>query len=798
MSHSKTLPKKRWYDTIVFFTFALLSLSIALQPAPALAQGSLTFDVQAGFDGYYKMNGWLPIRVIVNNDGPDIDGEVQFQRQGTGNSDIIYSQSAVLPTHSRKQFTLYTFIQNYTQELTVRLVQQDKVLAEKKVSIEPLKDQDFLYAVVSDDMAALHYLSGLPPLGTGRVHVAHLTLSDIPPQGRVLGSIDALIMHQVDSAQMTDAQREALRGWVAFGGHLILCGGPNAVPTAAGLGDLNPVQVNGTQTISDLDPLADYVGEPLAAGPVVVAQVTVRDDNPQIPTQVLVESGDLPLLVRSEVDRGRVDYLAFDPNLDPMRTWQGNNALWPKLLFSTPLAMRPGKAQISWSSPSNALANIPGLHIPSIWLVSAFLFIYILTVGPLNFLVLKLVDRHALAWISVPVLILLFSCAAYIIGFASRGRKVVISEIAVVRAQPASQSAAIDTFFSLYSPAKRSYDVRLSDNLLVQQLTRSSFGGGAGSDRVLHVEQGAPTYLRDLEINVGAMRGAATHSLQAWSGLQTSLTMDKTAPDTYHVEGTITNQSGVDIENAVLTLHLSPVQIGSLPAGETKTISVDFTASTSFSSYYNVIDELIGPPSLGNKEQERERKRALLNNILAIYGYNPSLPLDGLNLLGWLSTSPNQIEVDGTTTTRFHTTLLIATLPTTSKTEGQVLVPKGFMNWKVKDGEPDITPYEIYSFNDIPTFTFWIPDGTNVRVEHLYLHVDSLDSTPYGSTPVIYIRNVESDKWTSFMQLQWGENELENPAQLVAPDGSIEVRVSTSTIDSPISVDFSMQGTRIK
>jgi hypothetical protein len=786
----------RKWNTLLALLFILGGIC---HPTTAVAQGGgVTMDARAGLDGFYKIDDWLVVQVVIANEGPDIEGEIQLQVTDNWDGEVLYTQQAILPTHSRKQFTLYAFVKNYTRDLTVKLMQRNKLIAEARVAIEPLNAQDFLCGVVSHDVSALNYLAGLAPIGQGRVHVAHLALSDLPGQGRTLGAIDALILHNVDSSLLTPAQRDALRGWVAFGGHLIIVGGPNAMATAAGLKDLLPVRITGSQTTTDIGTLGDFANAPFSPNvPAVVAVVEPIDSGKPANTRVLAGTSELPLLVRRQVDRGRIDYLALDPDLEPVRTWIGNDALWPRIFFSAPLALRPGHAKINWGSWNPALSNIPSLDLPPVLLVMAFLFFYIVIVGPLNLLILKLLDKRALAWITMPVLILLFSCAAYIIGSVSRGRKVIVSQVTVIRAQPESSIAAIDTFAGLYSPRRKSYAVRLPDNVLVRQLA-SSYNPGSMSGETIKVEQGPPTFLRDLEINVGEMRGAAMHDIRAWQSIEADLILSQPRSTIYHIEGTITNRSGTTIRDGALVINSQAIEIGELKDGETKRISTDLTQKPSSTS--QLITQLIGPYATGNERRERERRRQTLNNILSPAYYRGSGPtvssvqLDGLTLFGWLDKSPDAIEIERTSTSVAATTLLIASLPLSTSNENEVIVPKGFMGWHVIDGEPNATPREIYSYQPEATFRFRIPDAQTTLVEKMFLHVDALDSTPYGSPPIVYIKDTTTDQWQSLGNLAWGENELGDPQRFVRSDGGIDLRVSPETIQAPVSVDLTIKG----
>jgi hypothetical protein len=772
-----------------FSVLVLASLFLGLLfQIDATAQGQVTLDARAGYDGYFKPNNWIPIHVVIANEGADIDGHIQVVSEDNWQK-ITYTQPAVLPTHSRKQFTLYVYAQYNSRELVVRLAQGTKTLVSQAVRVQPIDEQDFLYGVASDDPSALNYLAGLPSRGNRRVHVAHLDLADLPTQGRVLTGMDMLILDSLDTSPLSSAQREALRGWVALGGHLVICGGPHAVPTAAGLGDLLPVTIQGSETTTDLSELGEYARAPFIAQiPAVVAQVT----------QVLAGAPGRPFLVRQSLDAGRIDYLALDPDLEPMRTWIGNDNLWPRLAYDTPLSERLD-ARSSWGNIANALANVPSMAAPSVLLVIGFLLLYVVVVGPLNFLVLKWTDRRTLAWLTVPALVLMFSCVAYVIGFASRGRRVVVSEISIVRPRTSSQTAVVDSFVGLYSPSRRRYDIRLPDNVLVHHAYPVYSPGGFAAQEIT-VEQGPPTWLRGVEIDVGEMRDFAMQTVQPWPGIEADLTLTAIG-SAYHVEGTIANRSDGDIRNGVLLFQALPVTIPDIAAGETRSIAVDFQSSSSLPTY-RLVDELLSNLPADVKERERERRREMLYGV---FQYGPqgawasTQELAGLVLIGWMSESPQPVDIvldpmQGVETPSIAhaTVLLLAPLPTSVGDPDTVIVPLRSMRWEYAGTGSGMSPYELYRDTGNEVFVFSLPpDAQGLAVEKLSLHVDSLDGFPYGSAPVVSIMDVASQQWQAIEPLNLGANQLVDPQRYVNQRGEIEVKVATNTIQAPISVDLS-------
>jgi hypothetical protein len=796
------------------------------------AQSGPTLVVRAGFDGYFKVNHWVPFQVIVASEAGEVEGEVQIAIADVDNGQIVYAQPVVLSGRSRKQVTLYAFIRDYARRLTVQLVAKEQVLVRQAVNLQPLGEDTFLCGVASDAADALNYLGGLtPPTNKRQVQVAHLALDEIPAQGRALSSLDVLILDNLDTSPLSDSQREALRGWVAIGGHVVTCGGPAAPAAAAGLGDLLPVLIQGTTTTADLGGLGDLASAPWIANmPAVVAQVIpLPADADGGGTYVMAGGSDLPLIVRRVRDRGTVDYLAVDPDLEPVRTWIGAGAMWGQILFSPWTAQSSGALPDlsepgSWTQIETALANIPGLDVPPVLLVIAFLFAYVIVVGPLNFMVLKLRDRRALAWITMPVLILAFSCAAYAVGISFRGRKAILSQASIVQAQLQSGVAAIDSYTGLYSPVRTTYDVRVPPQALVYRGMRYSYA--PGSRETLHVEQGPPTYIRQMDIDIGTMDSFGVQTVQPWQGVEARVTLSRTTPagqqgpssltgtyGTYRIEGTISNRSGATIRGCKLVFQSTVTDLGDLAAGEIRSLSVD-VVDHGVDPTQLWPDELVGPTTgIGKEGRERERRRAILNALLTpyTYGVSPSRsPLSGLTLLGWLDQPPLQMSVEGVPNQVQSTNLLLVALPISTGIPGEILLPKGSMPWVLVDGDPGTAPNALYRYQMSPRFRFYLSSpqlpvaSRHMVVETLILHVDPT-GLPTGTPPLVSLKDATTGQWVQLPPLNWGENEIPTPERFVyqgppgaaetGTAGSIEIEVETqSIVDNPISIDFTVTG----
>ena len=88
-----------------------------------------------------------------------------------------------------------------------------------------------------------------------------------------------------------------------------------------------------------------------------------------------------------------------------------------------------------------AVSQLPALALPPIGGLILILLAYILLIGPINYFVLRRLDRREWAWFTMPILIVVFGVGAYGFGAALRGSELVVNEVAIVRGAPARPTA---------------------------------------------------------------------------------------------------------------------------------------------------------------------------------------------------------------------------------------------------------------------------------------------------------------------------------------------------------------------
>lgn len=546
---------------ILPITLVLLAILLSFSQ-PVLAQSpvnGLQFAISVGFDGYAKNNTWTPVRIVAGNTGPAVEGEIRLQTSYPGET---YARSLSLPSQSQKEVII--FIPWRGNEINISFVSDDQVLYQTRYGARFVSADNVLVGVLASSPSALNFLAGLQNVYGDPLSVAHMTVADLHPETQGLSSLDVLIFNDIDTSMLTPAQQAALVDWVVAGGHLIVAGGPNGAATASGLSHLLPVTGLSQQTLSDLPALEGYANESiLAQGPYLVTVGNASGD------QVAIQQADNPLLVARPLGEGKVTHFALDFSLAPMRGWAGNDAFWQNLLDPVQSKIPFYATSEATRSINNALANISVAALPEPGLLFAFLCIYIIILVPINYLVLKRLKRRDWAWLTIPVLIVLFSLVGYIGGFRARGGRALLRQISVVQ-QTDGGAATVDTFAGLYSPNRDRYGLKFQDGFLVQPTD-----GGSGFEGIRNsgsapttIHHGSPTELQNLWTNVGSMSTLVAHGQTEPQPIALALDISPRG-NAWQVSGVIQNNSSQPLEGAIVLFGDHGLELNTIAPGQT-------------------------------------------------------------------------------------------------------------------------------------------------------------------------------------------------------------------------------------
>lgn len=543
---------------------ALAALLLGWWPSQSQAQANtITWQISPGFDGSFRAGAWFPLEITLANAGPDITGGtlgVRFRSNGAA----TYSQTVDLPHNANKRIVMPILSesdQDGSVTADITLHNGTTLLHSQRIDMNVLGNMRLIVGVISDEGNVLPELANLQSnfdngFGTTLLRVPSTTL---PDRSELLQTFDALFVHATDPATWSDTQRAALRDWANNGGQLVV-GGDLRVIT--GLNEMLPATAEAGSSTSTLQGL-QAAGWKLRAGaastPVQVVQLTPK------PTAEVLLRGDAqqPLLVREQYGSGSVTTAAF--GLETLATVGDAATFWSRILTLTnqlPTAIQLREQGFSALGQS---LDLPGLQLPSILGFLGFLLLYIVTIGPLNYLLLRRLDRREWAYLTIPLLVLLFSGGAYAWGTLGRGGAAVLSELSVVRVGAGNTPAQATTYLALFSPSRHAYDVGLAPDVFAADLRPAWNRQGNAAD-VLYAEDS--TRVPELLVDVGAVRTLSVEHAVPAPQLEATVNAAGT-------QLTIRNRSSQTLEDVIIARGDGHTQrLGALAAGEERSINL--------------------------------------------------------------------------------------------------------------------------------------------------------------------------------------------------------------------------------
>jgi hypothetical protein len=629
---------------MLYVRAAMVALICALLAVPVAAQEQgfgLTLTLRPGYAGAYRLGEWFPVTVEVANDGRDLRGMLEWSFPGSPGQPV-FRREIDLPRGSRKRVTLDVFAHGFARNGTLRLIENGNVVLEQSIGIEAIEMDRFLVVVVGSDPTLLTSLSAMSISGANGTVVRHISPDDLPSHPLVLRGVNAIFMYDVDTAALLADQRTALRDWVHLGGQLVVGGGINGERAAAGLADILPIEATRTLNQGDLSPLAQFVGSPPtpSAGPLLV--VRPRPGAEALPP-------DTQLIYRHRLGSGVVVFSAFDLGL--LRGWAAEPELWARVLQPVPLFIPGLDARVSQISLMQDALQLPAIQLPPASALAAFLIVYVLVLGPVNYLALRWLRRLEWAWLTIPLTVVVFTVGVFLVGFGLRGGQAQLLQVAIVQGSEGEPRAVATAYLALFSPLRGSYTLRFPTDHLVSE-TRGFDDFTARP--VLATSNDNSVTVPDLLVDVASLRTLAIEALIVTPvQVQSSVRSDGTDP-----QGEVRNVGSIALEQAIVVHQGRFQSLGDLAPGERALFNFNGPQG-SFPSGVPISDD-----RAFNRRQILFR---LFNSSSRIAPLSIRSPLDdeGVYVLGWGKSSALPVEMNGQTATQEGLTLFVIRLRTT-------------------------------------------------------------------------------------------------------------------------------------
>ncbi len=780
----------------IIYGITLISMLLVL-PSFTSAQEAdspdLTMTARAGFDGFYKGEYWIPIQVTVSNEGPSIEGALQVavEDSGAGN-DVVYQAPISLPTPSVKKQTLFIQSPSILANLEIDLVDQDGVILKSVESNQLgwLEIDSLLYGVVTDEPGDLDLLEDLFSDRTDAA-VAYLDISDLPESPAAWNALDVLIFHDVETGQLTQAQLDSLGAWIGSGGQLVVAAGADWQATSAGLSSFLPVTINATQSIDDLPALQSAAGQPFRdSGPYVVAISELTNG------EILLQEVELPLLARRELGRGSVYFLSLSPSAAPLVDWDGGSFLWQEVINRIPEQPQWYVGFRDGFSANNAVSSLPDFSLPSVWQLFLFLLVYIIVLGPLNYLILRRIGRRELAWITIPGLVVIFSAIALLAGFRLKGNDIIINQMSVASGHLDGDDVRVQTIMGLYSPKRDTFDLSFASGTLARPFV-ASYGDLASGGNLQAVLQGRNVVLDDIRVDVSGIEPLVADSYQTAPTLEGQVALRSENGDIM-LNANLQNNGQTTLENATILLGSSAISLGDIAPGESASVNQAINLNLSNPARSGSLSFAPGSPSLaplsmnyntilGTSEYfsdpDAYARWQILEALAGNFGSSSSVNnITKATLIAWTDEQQLAVEMAEKQHEDLGTTVYFLELPLERSIADQeiIVLPRTLLNWHVigEDGVFDPMINNLYLPPGWVEFEFepW-PEFQNISVQDLSVILQERDNVQSQPLPRLLIWDWQQEKWTTVDDLIWGQTRIQDPSAFLSSDNRIRLRL---------------------
>src|SRR2546425_3991200 len=625
----------------------------------AAAADGVTLAVHVGYQDVVKPGDWMPVTIDAKNTGAGVDGTLEVQEALNGQPGVnglpIYHQSISLATGSSKRIRTYVTVDTTGATITARIVQNGRVTVSRDAA--SASTTSTLIGVLSDQPRGLAGFAAVPR-ASRPARVVPLRADDIADSAIPLRAFDILAIDAFATDSLTAGQRTAISDFVRSGGDLLLGTGAAWRKTLAGLSPaILPMTISGTTTLTTAQ---------LGGAPVEVATGTQTASAP-----ASLAAGAQPLLLERRVGGGTVTLATFDWNQEPVAGWIGTGPLLRQLIAravfgsggsSQSNLYAGGMGPVPFGVPStigsrgagprSALGDLPGLGLPSLQLTGALVLVYVLLVGPVNYLVLGAMRRRALAWVTVPLTALIAAGGAYGAGVFTKGRSVQANQVTILHLQPGWDRAYQETYTGIMAPSRGDYQATITGNrLLISPIANngaydvSAFGSGSRSGIRIDVDNNGITLPG---MTAFALSGFATESLTAAPQLAAHLQLVNGK-----LTGAIENRSNMPFTDAVLIMGDGFQTFGALRPGATTTVSLDVKPAnqTGQPVYTRVYGSAVfnGPQTNQPTDAQREdyAKTQILSLLLTGGSFNGISLVSTPMLVAWRHQSFQDLTVSG-------------------------------------------------------------------------------------------------------------------------------------------------------
>lgn len=550
--------------------------------------------VICGLEGNYRRGAVIPVTIYIESKRQDFEGLIRMIVPGNREEGTVasaYEKDVMLTAGAQKIITMSMSTANSMSTVYFQLEdQKGKIVEEQGILMKSQSNESALVGILSDDYTALNYFDkqfiSLKDYN-GTVQILELNADTLPDQSSGLDALSYMIINSFDTSKLTEGQYSAVKNWVEQGGVLIVGTGPDYQQTLSAFQDgfVESGKVAGMKEGS-----LELSGEILSGTQTFTKKQGVLDLSFAKGTKVKKVLKDSSLIWRLEHGDGNVVITAFNLGMEPVVSWDGRQTMARYLLEASAYGasasrierLNYGMYTDNWSI-SMALNGFHDFKDPNVGRLSIILGIFVVFSGLVLYLILKLIDKRELLWILVPVLSVAFTAAIFIGSWDARIRYPMSSSITALYAEDGMKSGGKqEVSMAVLVPHTGRIDIK-TDRALGNMKLYSDYYydyGYYNTGMSKEVKDNYQTAVKETAdgYQIGIQNDATFNT--TYMGFNRISGDDATAQNLKiklektitGISGTITNDTGYDLDGVCVLFGSKMVMIGRMWKGESKQI----------------------------------------------------------------------------------------------------------------------------------------------------------------------------------------------------------------------------------
>ena len=789
--------------------------------------------LEVGYNNYFIVTKPTTLKVnVINDSSLDIDGDIVLRLdQNEYSADKIDYVVAVEVKAQESKIVELDFVSSSILDMSrVYLmdghewnIEDMPIAVSDGIKSNIMRPEQSFIGIWSEPKSAIDYWKSITYFPHhGEVKAVDINENNFPKNNFLMGNFCVLVLHHADLSKLSESQIDVLKSWINDGGNLYVDGDQGGKITLDGLSDIIELKAQGTQSeinsIAELSALADYN----FTGTMPISNLP--DDG-----TVLLQTGSVPLIKRYDVGNGAIIVSAFDMSSGPFKT-QGAKNVWENLDIypdadeTMLLDYQQDSSGYGNYDLGSVLRNIPEMDPPDIGWILLIMVFFVILAGPINYIVLKKMDKRDWIWATAPTLSIAFCAIVFFIGKNIKGTNLETSTITQLFDYNAGKYKGT-TFIGVKIPKTGGYEFNVGKNGMINNYTNpyddsifrpTYYGGPEGlEDLPDNIIATINTDANDMQsIEFGKLRQWTMPYFAAYSEIKTKGALETIAylkNDKINIK--MTNNTGVLVEDVLIFSNIfGYAEVDSLPDGQTTEFELGDkykmamlgNAGAQQFEIWSILNSKYGDyDNATNKPREKDDEQARLDRTKMMYLQSNTrfqYSSTGIQMVAWTK-DLGMLDVyskDQLMQNANHWGIISETIPISLGEQKEISIPYGFIQgtYLVEESQGNNFFYNNYNgiqielINGFAVLDFTFDANKKYQIEEMTIRGNS------NSQDILtYLLNTQTGQYEKY-NFESGLTG-ENARKYIDKWGSIKLKLdSGEQADKTVSLEDQQQTVR--